>query len=167
MRTYYLYAFLAILLSLFIYIFFRTEKTLVNEIFISLFSVHTYFELKSNIQNTIHLPDLFIYSLPEGLWVFCSTLTSKHYFVELKGKRIGCGYIPLAFAILLELLQYADIRSGTFDLVDIVFSFVFWFIGYYFFIPDTETESIFKEFTFERTICFVSYAIVYLAHVFP
>lgn len=166
MRTYYIYAFIALLISLFIYLFYRTEKTLVNEIFISLFSLHSYLQLKTSVQNSLPIRNAFVYSLPEGLWVFCATLISKHFFIDLNSIKIQCGYIPLVFAILLELLQYLNIRNGTFDFVDIVFSVVFWYIGYSFFNQHTKSEDIFKELTFERTLCFVSYIIVYLAHVF-
>ena len=72
---------LALCLSacLFIYVFYRTEKTLVNYIATALLSKEGYKGVKEIIVSVLPLKDIIIYSLPEGLWVFCITITSSFF----------------------------------------------------------------------------------------
>ena len=72
-----------------------------------------------------YLPDWFLYSLPDGLWMF-----SYSCIVLVIWKRKITKYsllwllsLPM-ISILLEVLQYYDYFNGTFDIIDIVF-FIF------------------------------------------
>jgi len=107
---------LLLLFSLFIYLFYRTEKTVINELFVSIISFDKYVELRNSIANTLPLNEHIIYSLPEGLWVFCITLTSKFLFLKIGHREIGCVFIPLIFSIALEFFQLLNLTNGRFDL---------------------------------------------------
>ena len=155
----------ALLVSLFIYLFYRTNVTVVNEIFIRLISFDTYTGLKSHIVNALPLNDIVIYSLPEGLWVFCITLTSKPYYIRLYNRRIDCIFIPLIFCVGLELLQLFHITNGRFDFMDIGVSVVFWIVGRYVLSGKSEKQNILTRPDLKTIICLASYCIVYLAHV--
>lgn len=165
MKKHYLYIVSALIISLFIYLFYRTDKTLVNQIFIQLISLKSYENLKQAITTSLPLNKYIIYSLPEGLWVFCITLTSKGFYIKLFNKQINCVLIPLIFVIGLELFQLIHLTNGRFDFLDITISFVFWFIAAKIIDTKTQFQNIFNSFNFNSAICILSYCIVYLAHV--
>lgn len=162
----YLFIYVALLVSLFIYLFYRTEKTVVTSMFISMISLENYAALKANILSVLPLNDIIIYSLPEGLWILCITLTSKSYYIRFKKLRVDCVYIPLLFCITLEFLQLFQITNGRFDLVDIAFCIVFWILGLLIFNRKTEKQNILLRPSAHAIVCLASYCIVYLAHVF-
>lgn len=165
MRLHYLYITIALVTSLFIYVFFRTNNTVINEILIELFTPQRFLPLKRCIQSNLSLSKSFIYSLPEGLWAFCATLTSKDFFIEIKRKRINLVYLPLLFTLSLEGLQYFHVTNGVFDFLDIGFSLVFWVIGYSFFNINEVKKNLFKEIRFKGYFCIFCYVIIYLSHV--
>lgn len=156
----------ALLISLFIYIFYRTEKTVVNEILLSVISPDTFFELKKVIISSLPLNEHIIYSLPEGLWVFCITYTSKHLFIKPGGREFNLVSVPLLFSIGLELFQLLRLTNGRFDFWDIGASILFWIIANYSMIDNRERQNILDPFNYRSIICIASYLIVYLAHVF-
>jgi hypothetical protein len=156
---------LFLLFSLFIYLFYRTEKTVINELFVSIISFDKYVELRNSIANTLPLNKHIIYSLPEGLWVFCITLTSKFLFLKIGHREIGCVFIPLIFSIVLEFFQLLNLTNGRFDFWDIGISSSFWFLANYFILYRSVEQNILKPISIRSIVCFSSYAIVYLAHV--
>lgn len=156
---------LSLLVSLFIYLFYRTEKTVINTISIHIFSINNYETLREAITNLLPLNKAIIYSLPEGLWVFCITLTSKPFYIQLYNRRVSCVFIPLIFCIGLEFLQLFHLTNGRFDFVDIWISISFWVIANYFFDHSADKQNILKPINLRSMACFCSYAIVYLAHV--
>lgn len=157
---------LALLVSLLIYLFYRTEKTVVTCLFIQLVSAENYLLLKHSIVNAVPLNNMLIYSLPEGLWVLCITLTSKNYDINFGKWRLNCNFIPLIFCFTLELLQLFHITNGRFDIVDIIFSVVFWLLANGFWNEKMERQNLLKSRNINALICLASYCIVYLAHVF-
>lgn len=165
MKKHYILIIVSLLISLFIYLFFRTEHTVINEIIITIISVDNYLEIKKIIVKHSALNDYIIYSLPGGLWVFCITITSKNLFIRIRKHNIQCIYIPLLFSIGLEFLQLAGITNGRFDIWDIIFSLFFWFVANYLLKYPSEKQNITKPFNHRSSICFLSYTIVYLAHV--
>jgi hypothetical protein len=156
---------LSLLVSLFIYLFYRTEKTVINALFIQVFSVHEYAALKAAVTNLLPLNEAIIYSLPEGLWVFCITLTSKPFYLQFYNRRVHCTVIPLIFCIALEVLQLLHLTNGRFDFLDIWVSISFWMIANYFFDHKIEKQNIISPINARSMACFLSYGIVYLAHV--
>ncbi|MDT3402361.1 hypothetical protein [Mucilaginibacter terrae] len=166
MRKQYALITTALLISLFIYLFYRTEKTLVNQLLVWLISVEAYTHIKAVVVNTLPLNNVVVYSLPEGLWIFCITLTSKTYHFIIFGRRFNCLYMPLLFCLSLEILQMTHVTNGRFDWMDIGMSILFWLPGCYGFNPKEEKQHIFTSLNSKTLVCFISYGIVYLAHVF-
>ena len=166
MRRDYIFIWISLLIGLFVYLFYRTDKTLVNQILIRVISLDTYRALKANIARALPLNDVIIYSLPEGLWVFCITLTSKPFYIRLNKRRFNCVFIPLIFCVGLELLQLFHITRGRFDFMDIGISVIFWILGNYVLRNKYEKKDIFTRPNSKTIIFLTSYAIVYLAHVF-
>ncbi len=156
---------LPLLVSLFIYLFYRTEKTVINELFISTISFDTFIALRLRISNALRLNEHLIYSLPEGLWVFCITLTSKFLFVKLGNRELDLRFAPLVFSIGLELFQLLHFTNGRFDWWDIGVSVLFWAIANYLIAHKSTRRNILNPFTVESVVCLLSYLIVYLAHV--
>lgn len=166
MRKKYIFTCVSLLISLFIYLFYRTERTVVNDIVIRIISFQTYTILKAYIVNALPLNNIVIYSLPEGLWIFCITLTSKPYYIKLNNWRVDCVFIPLIFSFILEILQLVHITNGRFDFMDIGFAAVFWILGSYFLNDKSEKQNIINTPNSKTIVCLASYCIVYLAHVF-
>lgn len=165
MKKNYLLIGLSLLISLFIYLFYRTERTVINEMLIRVISAGTYAGLRGAVAHNLPLNDIVIYSLPEGLWIFCITLTSQPYFVRVNGRRVDCVYFPLIFCISLELLQLVHVTNGRFDWMDILVSVLFWLAGRYLLKNTGEKKHILTDVNIRTLICLLSYGIVYLAHV--
>lgn len=165
MKKHYWYIFFSLIISLFIYVFYRTDKTLVNQIIIQLISFKTYQSLKQAVTANLPLNEYLIYSLPEGLWVFCITLTSKEFYFDLFKKRINCVFIPLLLVIALELFQLFHITNGHFDFFDIGISLFFWFIAAKIVDTQQRLKNLFHSLNYNSAFCLLSYCIIYLAHV--
>lgn len=155
----------ALLLSLFIYVFYRTEKTIINQLFISLFHKETYIFLKSQVTFYLPLPDFVIYSLPEGLWVFCITLTSNSFYLEVRKRKWDLIFVPILLALFMEIFQLLHFTNGRFDWMDIVVSTGFWLLGLLCTRTNMVKEPLFRSVNIATICCIVSYSIVYLAHV--
>ena len=165
MRTRYCFIVAALLVSLFIYLFYRTEKTVVNELLIRAISFDNYTSLKKAITGFLPLNELIIYSLPEGLWVFCITLTSTPFYIRSKNRKINGVVIPIVFCIGLELCQLLHFTRGRFDYMDILVSVIFWLIAVFAFEDKLEKQNILTPLNGRRVVCFMTYGIVYLSHV--
>jgi hypothetical protein len=156
---------LALSVSLFIYLFFRSEKTLVNELIIRLLSFDTYATMKSSIIQTVPLHERIVYSLPGGLWIFCATALSRDFYMKIKHYKMQVVLVPLAFAIGLECCQLIHLTNGRFDIWDIVFYLLFWLLAVYFFQVRGSQQNILSPFTLHGFICLACFLSVYLAHV--
>lgn len=155
----------SLLASLFIYLFYRTEKTVVNEVLVQLITFSKYAALKSSIRAALPLNEFIIYSLPEGLWVFCITLTSKHFYIRLNKAQIKCIYFPIVYAIGLEIFQLFHLVNGRFDFMDIWVSLVCWLLALRIFNDTTADQPIFKNFNAKKLVCVGCYTLVLLSHV--
>ncbi len=165
MRRQYLLIVTGLLVSMFIYLFYRPEATVINKLFISIFSHDVYLNLKTGIQQKMALQDWMVFSMPEGLWIFCITLASKSFYIRIQKIRVNCELIPLIYALGLEIIQYLGFVPGTFDLSDIVFSVFFWLMAYIFFNTREENRNLFKTLSYRSMVIYSSYSIVYLSHV--
>ena len=165
MKKYHFLIITSLLISLFIYLFYRTEKTVVNEIFISIVSFDTFFEMREHVTKMLHLNEHIVYSLPEALWVFCITLTSKFLFIRIAGYELDLLYAPLLFSICLELFQLLHLTNGRFDFWDIGLSILFWAIANYLIKNASTRQNMLTPFNTRSLTCLLSYLIVYLAHV--
>jgi hypothetical protein len=156
---------ITLLVSLFIYLFYRTDRTVINTLFNFIFGTHNYQSLKGTIRFNLPLNEFIIYSLPEGLWVFCITLTSKDLYFRIGRFEIHFAILPLVFVIGLEILQLFHITNGTFDFVDIFTAIQCWMIGYYLIEEENPKHYPLKQLNKRSVLCLMSYLIVYLAHV--
>jgi hypothetical protein len=151
--------------ALLIYLFYRTEDTIVNKLVLTLVDSKVYFALKTSITNNFPLNNILIYSLPEGLWMFSITYLSLNYYVELCKVRIPLHCIPISYAVLLEFAQLCCLINGTFDWWDILSSGLFWLLAVkgksQFFIK----RNLLEAFDFSSGFCVFNYLIVYLSHV--
>ncbi len=155
----------ALLIALFIYLFYRSEKTVVNELAILLLSMDTYAAIKSGIVEMIPLNELAIFSLPGGLWVFCATALSRDFYVRVRDHKIQVVLVPVLFATGLEFCQLMHLTNGRFDFGDIAFYLLFWLLAYRaFHAPDAQQQTL-SPFTLHGFICLACFLSVYLAHV--
>jgi len=155
---------LALLVSLFIYAFYRSEKTLVNELIMLVLPLDTYREIRSNI-NVIPLTGLMVFSLPGGLWIFCATTLSKDFYVRIRTYKLRLFPVPILFAIGLEFCQLLQFTNGRFDCWDVVSYGIFFLLAYFSYQFQDPQENLMSPFTlrgFTYLICLLS---VYLAHV--
>lgn len=165
MKKYYSLIIVSLLPALFIYLFYRTERTVITELFIAVISYDSFLELRNSITTALPLQEHIIYSLPEGLWVFCITLTSKPLFLKISKHQVNLLYFPLVFSIGLECLQLLHITNGRFDLWDIGVSFLCWMIAYFAIPGMAGKQDILRPFNAGSSACIISYLVVYLAHV--
>jgi hypothetical protein len=133
--------------------------------FIYMVSCDNYKEWRKIISGHLHLNEAIIYSLPEGLWVFSITLTSKVLFFKVGDREIQLVFLPLIFSIGLELFQLLHLTNGRFDFWDIYASVLFWAVANYFIRYSTNSQNIFHPISLTSIICIFSYLIVYMAHV--
>ena len=165
MKAKYFLILISLIISLFIYLFYRTDKTIVNEIVIRLISFDSYLYIKEAVVKFMPLNKLVVFSLPEGLWVFCITLTSRSYYIAIYKWHANCVYIPIIFCVGLEIFQLFHLTNGRFDFLDIGVSFVFWVMAGFVFADRSIKQNIFAGLNSKAVICFATYSIVYLAHV--
>ena len=67
------------------------------------------------------LPDWLLFSFPDGCWVY--SITAFMLLTWRDSDAIGCKFLwssaGLFFGVVIELFQYFQITSGTFDIKDI------------------------------------------------
>lgn len=163
-RTYSL-VIITLSVSLIIYLVYRTEKTLINELILLFVSADTFAEIRSSVKQSLPLSESIVFSLPGGLWVFCSTIVSKEFYIRIANYRIAIAAIPILFAAGLEICQFFHLTNGTFDRWDIAFYFAFWWLGSSKFQPPETEPRTLSPFTFRGFICLALFLSVYLAHV--
>lgn len=155
---------LALFTSLFIYLVYRTQHTVVN-IMLNTLSHGTAIETILYIRSNFPLPDFIVYSLPEALWVFAATLVSKHLYLKYGKGIIHLAWAPLCYAILLELLQLLHWMPGSFDWLDILLSSGFTIIAIAFIKCPLPIQYLLQKFNYRTFFFIYIYAIVFLSHV--
>ena len=163
-RNYWLIA-IALLPGLFIYLFYRPGKTVINEILITFISFDKFNQWQQAVAHNLQLHDLVVYSLPGGLWVFATTMTSKYYYIQFVNRKISLAGASLFFAIGLEISQLLHLTNGCFDFWDVTFSVFFWGLALAIRGIDITRKNMLKPFTMDSVICLLSFLIVYLSHV--
>ena len=155
----------AMLFSIFVYLFYRTEKTVINEIFISLVSWDRFVAIREWVLLHVPLHQQVIYSIPEGLWVGVITLSSRFMFVRVGKQEIDLKYLPLVFAFGLELFQLVGVTFGQFDFWDLFWSLFFWALALVSVKFSPPRQNVFQPFNVHSWVFMGSYLIVFLAHV--
>lgn len=113
--------FLPLILGGFIYIIFRTERLIMFRWFEYL-NISNKISNIQNLRNISSFPNWFIYSLPDGLWMFSYTAASLEIWKHAITKQniFWIFSIPIV-AVLSEFLQIFKIIPGTFDFIDLTF----------------------------------------------
>lgn len=156
--------FIALLISLLIYLFYRTDNILITHFFSIILTETTFNTVQNYIMNQIPLPSWVIYSLPEGLWIYATTIASKNYFIKLKSFKINLVFLPLIIAFTIELFQFIQISNGTFDELDLIIALFFSFLGYFLPFGSSLGQTRFHLSKLNDFLCLTSYLIVFLAH---
>jgi hypothetical protein len=151
-----------LIISLFIYTFYRAEETNVNLLLKYVF--HSDFQsIRIHVKDSIPLPSVVIYNLPEGLWVFSVTLLGANLFLRLKHRKIYLIYLPILFVLLLEILQLLKITDGTFDLLDIVIPSAFWLLAFAYCSTYVNSLRELKNTTVRFTLFIIVFSLAYLS----
>ena len=154
----------ALAASLFIYLFYRTDSILITRLFGLLFSQDAFLSKQIVIAKTLPLPTWVIYSLPEGLWIYATTIASKNYIIQLNNNKLNLVFMPLIIAFTIELFQLTGLSNGTFDLVDLIVATFFSALGYFLPFGSSLGQTRFQPSKLNDFLCLASYLIVFLAH---
>lgn len=106
-----------------IYIAFRCESLIVFSWLDKLYLKKAVYQLRFYIETlNVTLPNWFLFSLPDGLWVF----SYVSFILFIWGNKLNPQNIFWIFsipfiAIILEFGQYFKIIPGTYDLNDLIF----------------------------------------------
>ena len=106
-----------------IYVLFRVESLKMFKFF-DLFSIGTQIDKIRvyTIPYSEYLPNWFLFSLPDGLWIFSYTSLVLYIWKnKLKKENIFWVLIVPFISIFSELGQIFNIIPGTFDLIDLIF----------------------------------------------
>lgn len=155
---------IALLSCLFIYIVYRSEKTVIN-IVLDYISGHRAPAIRRMVRHHFLLPDWVIYCLPEGLWVFSATLISRHLYCFPGRAKFYLSWLPVIYAVLLEFLQLLHIMPGRFDWTDLFISVLFSLWATYFIRCPLPQQHVFRSFNYRTIFLVYIYAIVMLSHV--
>lgn len=164
MKRYHISIITPLLLSLFIYLFYRIDETNVN-LLINYFFDWNFIESKHMLHTILPIPDFIIYNIPEGLWVFSISLLGAKLYLPVKNFRIHLIFIPIVFAITLEIMQALHITNGTFDVLDLLVSTLAWGLAYlYYQWPISQLKEL--QYTSTRMCAFLFvFACVYLSDI--
>ena len=165
MKRYYTIIVTALLAALFIYLFYRTEKTIINIMFTKLFGSSITISLRHFFKTYLPLPDLIVYSLPGALWVFSATLISRHLYVRFRKYVVPLCIFPMLYTVLLEFLQLTHFLPGTFDYIDIILAMGFGLLARRSVKCPMPVQHIFYQYSYRTTSLVYIYGIVFLSHV--
>jgi len=132
MKHKYFYITILLLVSLWIYVCYRTEHTIINQLMSYLLTDAHFQAMQQAVSEAIPLPSIVIYSLPEGLWILATTITSEKIVLKLGKFSIALIYIPLWVCLGIEIVQYVGWSKGVFDWLDVGIVVLFWLVGYLF-----------------------------------
>lgn len=157
MKKYYVRIAFALLLSLYLYVVYRSEQMVINIVLHKILGVYSG-DFRPYLRLLPHVPDWVCYSLPNGLWVFAATSLSRNLYF----RRLHLAILPFLYIIFLEFLQYMHYTNGTFDVIDIIVSAVFCVLAYATKCPFPSRHIAERPFL-RVVLCFFGYAIVYLS----
>lgn len=152
--------------SLIIYLFYRTEETVVNTLAAWLLGQGRFEGLRALFRLHLPLSSFAVYSLPEMLWTAAFTLLSGPLYVRIFRKTLFCYWIPLFVSVGLELLQLLPRFPGRFDRADLLGAVLAWAAVVAFSRKKTHpAQNLFERPDAQRFAFLGCYAIMYLAHV--
>jgi hypothetical protein len=106
-----------------IYILFRNDSLIMFDWFEKLNIIDEITSIRKNtLPLTAKIPNWFLFSLPDGLWIFSYiSLILLVWDNKLNNSSIFWILIIPGLAVLSEILQFFDLCSGTFDVMDLIF----------------------------------------------
>lgn len=155
----------ALTISLFIYLFYRSERTIVNQLAALILSENLYEDVRLAINRFLTLNEAIVFSLPGGLWVFCTTVLARDLYFSIENHKIRLLHTPIFFAVGLELCQLFHFTNGTFDARDLGFYLGSWLVGVYAYRSRNTHQDILAPFSLNSLACMACFLSVYLAHV--
>lgn len=123
-RNYIIKALISLFLGLLIYIFFRE-----NIVGITIFGVKWINVVKINLyycDDNIFVY-CFLYCLSDALWYYSLLMLQLYFSRSFNMSRIFL-VLSIVLPFILEIMQYFDLFVGTFDLFDIMFYLLIFFI---------------------------------------
>lgn len=164
--AHHIFAIIFLFFCVFIYVFYRTEDTLINLILLQLLPNSELLLFKETIRSTVAFPAWVIYSLPGGLWVFAASILARKLRLRIFSKNICIEWAPMFFALWLEFWQYVGIVKGHFDVLDILIVLIFGLTAMSVKKPmQLSTQTLFP-FHKRSTIFVFVFVCVFLGHVF-
>jgi hypothetical protein len=161
--------FLLLCVPLFIYLFYRTDRTVATHLAGQFLGVARFEELRHTVRAQLPLPHFTIFSLPELIWVFVFTRLSRNLYFNLGRFMLACVWVPLLFSLGLEAAQGLDWAHGRFDWWDCLAVLLGWLAGRW---TGTKTVSLphvnhrFLPLNLESSAFLLCFCSVLLAHVY-
>jgi hypothetical protein len=152
-------------IALFIYVFYRTDRTVINQIILLFVSTQKFAFARESVTSALLLPNWVLFSIPEALWVFCATLLSKKLYIKIGKVTISCVYIPIGFAILWEIFQLTNVTNGFFDTTDLLLCTIAFILAICLFNNQYTNAYFPKPLNIRSVLFVVVFGIVYLSHV--
>ena len=115
-----LVATMALVVSLGIFVLYRSEDCAVNLIVNATYRPTFLATARKVCLSHWPTSEFFVYQLPGGLWVLAATIVSWNVRVKTGNLRLDTGYLPLIVAISFEVFQLLGITDGTYDPGDVL-----------------------------------------------
>lgn len=115
-----LIAAISLLISFYLYAFYRSEQTVINILLSQTLPNHLYETLRHQVNLLLPLPDVLIGRIPAGFWILGSSLLSHDCVLILDQFELRLAWVPPLVALLIEIAQYFHLTDGTFDPWDVV-----------------------------------------------
>jgi hypothetical protein len=152
-------------IALFIYVFYRTDKTVINQIILLFVSTQKFAFARESVTSALPLPNWVLFSMPEALWVFCATLLSIKLYFKICKLTVSCVYIPIGFAILWEIFQLNNVTNGYFDTTDLLLCTIAFILPICFYNKQSTDTYFLKPLNIRSVLFIAIFGIVYLSHV--
>lgn len=129
--NYFFNVFLPLVLGCLIYVCFRVESMVMFKWF-ELLKINNFTSTIRGSTSFIKpfLPNWFLYSLPDGLWIYAFT---SALIILWNGEKTFWILLPLSIGFFLEVGQALNIINGTFDILDLIFTIVAFALSILFF----------------------------------
>ena len=143
-----------------IYLLFRSKTLIVFDLLEKLKLLNFIENLRSQpIISKIRLPDLILYALPDGLYVFSfTTILLLLWGNKLSNKSCFWMFSIPIMAIISEFLQYYGWFPGTYDIADLVCYVVGFILPFYLF----RNKLSYKEYVLNHRLISIVSILIYL-----